>query len=155
MTKELILLKIIMPYTLLVFLAIAITSGIYEIYLERKTDESIIGLVISFVIEDLDVKKMQMSKKAKNLHRSLFGQFRQMMEYKSQKFGKTLIVADRYYPSTQRCSYCGFVKSGEDKITLSGNEKHSTRHNEYICYHCGYKDDRDHNAVLNLLALAK
>lgn len=50
MTKELILLKIIMPYTLFVFLAIAITSGIYEIYLERKTDESIIGLVISFVI---------------------------------------------------------------------------------------------------------
>ena len=109
----------------------------------------------TIVIEDLDVKKMQMSKKAKNLHRSLFGQFRQMMEYKSQKFGKTLIVADRYYPSTQRCSSCGFVKSGEDKITLSGNEKHGTRHDEYICYHCGYKDDRDHNAVLNLLALAK
>lgn len=107
------------------------------------------------VIEDLDVKKMQMSKKAKNLHRSLFGKFRQMMEYKSQKFGKTLIVADRYYPSTQRCSSCGAVKSGEDKITLSGNQKHGTRHNEYICYHCGYKDDRDHNAVLNLLALAK
>ena len=107
------------------------------------------------VIEDLDVKKMQMSKRAKNLHRSLFGKFRQMMEYKSQKFGKTLIVADRYYPSTQRCSSCGFVKSGEDRITLSGNEKYGTRHNEYICYHCGYKDDRDHNAVLNLLALAK
>lgn len=48
--KELILMKIIMPYTLLVFLAIAITSGIYEIYLERKTDDSIIGLVISFII---------------------------------------------------------------------------------------------------------
>lgn len=50
MAQELILLKIIMPYTLLVFLAIAITSGIYEIYLERRTDESIIGLVISFII---------------------------------------------------------------------------------------------------------
>lgn len=50
MTRELILLKIIMPYTLLVFLAIAITSGIYEIYLERKTDDSIIGLMISFII---------------------------------------------------------------------------------------------------------
>lgn len=50
MAQELILLKIIMPYTLLVFLSIAITSGIYEIYLERKTDESIIGLVISFII---------------------------------------------------------------------------------------------------------
>ena len=107
------------------------------------------------VIEDLDVKKMQMSKRAKNLHRSLFGQFRQMMEYKSQKFGKTLIIADRFYPSTQRCSSCGFVKTGEDKITLSGNPKHGTCHNEYICYYCGYEDDRDHNAVLNLLALAE
>lgn len=108
----------------------------------------------TIVIEDLDVKKMQMSKKAKNLHRSLFGKFRQMMEYKAQKFGKTLIIADRYYPSTQRCSACGFIKTREDKITLSGNQKHGTRHNEYICYNCGYKDDRDHNAVLNLLALA-
>lgn len=107
------------------------------------------------VIEDLDVKKMQMSKRAKNLHRSLFGQFRQMMEYKSQKFGKTLAIADRFYPSTQRCSSCGFVKTGDDKITLSGNLKHGTRHNEYICYHCGYKDNRDHNAVLNLLALVE
>lgn len=50
MSQELILLKIVMPYTLLVFLAIAITSGIYELYLERKADESIIGLVISFII---------------------------------------------------------------------------------------------------------
>ena len=109
----------------------------------------------TIVIEDLDVKKMQMSKRAKNLHRSLFGRFRQMMEYKSQKFGKTLIIADRFYPSTQRCSSCGFVKTGDDKITLSGNLKHGTRHNEYVCYHCGYEDDRDHNAVLNLLALAE
>ena len=107
------------------------------------------------VIEDLNVKQMQMSKRAKNLHRSLFGKFRQMMEYKSEKFGKTLIIADRFYPSTQRCSTCGFVKTGDDKITLCGNQKHGTRHNEYICYRCGYKGDRDHNAVLNLLALAK
>lgn len=50
MTTELILLKILMPYTLLVFLASAITVGIYEIYLERKTDDSIIGLMISFIV---------------------------------------------------------------------------------------------------------
>lgn len=109
----------------------------------------------TIVIEDLDVKKMQMSKRAKNLHRSLFGQFRQMMEYKAQKFEKTLIIADRFYPSTQRCSSCGFIKTGDDKIALSGNQKHGTRHNEYICYQCGYEDDRDHNAVFNLLALAE
>ena len=107
------------------------------------------------VIEDLNVKGMQMKKKAKNLHRSLFGRFRQFMEYKAEKFGKTLIIADRFYPSTQRCSNCGHIKTGDEKITLSGNQKYGTKHNEYICYECGYEDDRDHNAVLNLLALAK
>lgn len=107
------------------------------------------------VIEDLNVKGMQMKKKAKNLHRSLFGRFRQFMEYKAEKFGKTLILADRFYPSTQRCSHCGHVKTGDEKITLSGNAKHGTKHHEYVCYECGYEDDRDHNAVLNLLAYAK
>ena len=105
------------------------------------------------VIENLSVKKMQMSKKAKNLHRSLFGRFRQFMEYKAIKFDKELIVADKYYPSTQRCSCCGHIKIDEDKITLQGNKKHGTNHSEYECYECGYKDNRDHNAVLNLLAL--
>ena len=106
------------------------------------------------VIENLDVKAMQMQKKAKNLHRSLFGRFRQFMEYKAIKFGKELIMADRYYPSTQKCSNCGHVKRGDDKIALSGNKKHGTKHNEYVCYECGFEADRDKNAVLNLLALA-
>ena len=107
------------------------------------------------VIEDLDVQAMQMQKKAKNLHRSLFGRFRLYMEYKADKLGKTLILADRYYPSTQRCSNCGHVKTGDDKIGLSGNKKHGTRHNEYVCYECGFEADRDWNAVMNLLALIK
>ena len=106
------------------------------------------------VIEDLDVKRMQMSHVAsKGLHRSLFGYFRQVLTYKCDWYGNTLIVADRFYPSTQRCSACGFVKTGDDKITLTGNAKHGTKHNEYICYECGYRDDRDRNAVKNLLAL--
>lgn len=107
------------------------------------------------VIEDLDIQAMQMQKKAKNLHRSLFGRFRLYMEYKAIKFDKTLILADQYYPSTQRCSQCEHVKTGDEKITLSGNKKHGTKHNEYICYECGFEADRDKNAVLNLLALAK
>ena len=107
------------------------------------------------VIEGLDVKRMQMSHVAsKGLHRSLFGYFRQVLTYKCDWYGNTLIVADRFYPSTQRCSACGFVKTGDDKITLTGNAKHGTKHNEYICYECGYRDDRDRNAVKNLLALA-
>ena len=106
-------------------------------------------------IEDLDVKRMQMSHIAsKGLHRSLFGYFRQVLTYKCDWYGNALIVADRFYPSTQRCSACGFVKTGDDKITLTGNAKHGTKHNEYICYECGYCDDRDRNAVKNLLTLA-
>ena len=106
------------------------------------------------VIEDLDVQAMQMQKKAKNLHRSLFGRFRLYMEYKAIKFDKILILADQYYPSTQRCSNCGHVKTGDEKIGLDGNKKHGTKHNEYVCYSCGFVADRDQNAVLNLLALA-
>ena len=39
------------------------------------------------------------------------------------------------------------------KISLDGNQKHKTKHNEYICYECGAIMDRDENAVANLLAL--
>lgn len=108
------------------------------------------------VIEDLAVKKMQMSHVAsKGLQRSLFGYFRQVLTYKCSWYGRNLILADRFYPSTQRCSQCGHIKTGDDKITLNGNQKHHTKHNEYVCYECGAVMDRDQNAVQNLLALAK
>ena len=97
--------------------------------------------------------RMQMFKKAKGLHRSLFGRFRLFMEYKAEKFERELVIADKYYPSTQRCSSCGHIKTDDEKITLAGNQKHGTRHDEYHCYQCGYQGDRDYNAVLNLLAL--
>lgn len=108
------------------------------------------------VIEDLDVKKMQMTHVAsKGLQRSLFGYFRQILTYKCNWYGKQLVLADKYYPSTQRCSDCGYIKTGGEKISLDGNQKHHTKHNEYICYKCGAVMDRDQNAVLNLLALVK
>ena len=75
------------------------------------------------------------------------------MEYKAIKFDKTLILADQFYPSTQRCSHCDHVKTDDNKIELDDNKKHGTKHNEYICYSCGFVTDRDQNAVLNLLAL--
>lgn len=108
------------------------------------------------IIEDLAVKQMMMTHVAsKGMQRSLFGKFRQILTYKCDWYGKELILADKTYPSTQKCAQCGYVKKGDEKITLQGNKKHGTRHNEYICYECGYKNDRDENAVLNLLALAK
>lgn len=106
----------------------------------------------NIVIEDLDVKHMQMSHVAsKGLQRAQFGYFRQCLAYKCEWYGKKLVIADRFYPSTQRCSECGNIKQGEDKITLQGNNKHHTKHNEYVCYNCGSVLDRDENAVQNLL----
>ena len=108
------------------------------------------------VIEDLAVKEMMMTHVAsKGMQRSLFSKFRQILTYKCDWYSKELILADKTYPSTQRCAECGYVKKGDEKITLQGNKKHGTKHNEYICYQCGYSNDRDENAVLNLLALAK
>lgn len=106
------------------------------------------------VIEDLNVKKMQMTHVAsKGLQRSLFGYFRQVLTYKAEWYGKEIVLANQFYPSTQRCSECGHIKTGEDKVGLNGNHKHGTKHNEYICYECGAIMDRDENAVANLLAL--
>ena len=44
------------------------------------------------------------------------------MGYKAEKLGKKLILAGRFYPSTQHGSNCGHVKTGDEKITLSENQ---------------------------------
>lgn len=121
----------------------------------HKFTSKLIDNYDTIVIEDLNVKAMQMSHVAsKGLQRSSFDKFKQYMIYKCDWYGKELILADQFYPSTQRCSKCGYVKQGDEKITLQGNVKHHTKHNEYICYQCGNCMDRDENAVQNLLALA-
>ena len=122
----------------------------------QKFTTKLVNNYDQIVIEDLAVKEMTMMHvAAKGMQRSLFSKFRRILTYKCDWYGKELILADKTYPSTQRCAQCGYVKKGEEKITLQGNKKHGTKHNEYVCYECGYKNDRDENAVLNLLALAK
>ena len=122
----------------------------------QKFTTKLVNNYDQIVIEDLAVKEMMMTHVAsKGMQRSLFSKFRRILTYKCDWYDKELILADKTYPSTQRCAACGYVKKGEEKITLQGNKKHGTKHNEYVCYECGYKNDRDENAVLNLLALAK
>lgn len=122
----------------------------------QKFTAKLINNYDQIVIEDLAVKEMMMTHVAsKGMQRSLFSKFRQILTYKCDWYGRELILADKTYPSTQRCAQCGYVKKGDEKITLHGNKKHGTKHNEYVCYECGYNNDRDENAVLNLLALAK
>ena len=122
----------------------------------QKFTTKLVNNYDQIVIEDLAVKEMMMTHVAsKGMQRSLFSKFRRILTYKCDWYGKELILANKTYPSTQRCAACGYGKKGEEKITLQGNKKHGTKHNEYVCYECGYKNDRDENAVLNLLALAK
>lgn len=115
----------------------------------------------AIVIEDLDVKHMLMSHVAsKGMQKSMFGKFRQILTYKCDWYDRKLIIANKRYPSTQRCAVCGTVKKGDERITLRGNKKHHTKHNEFICYNpaCpnyNQKVDRDENAMLNLTLLVK
>lgn len=88
------------------------------------------------VVEDLNIQGMVRNRK---LSRALvdvsLGMFRPMIAYKAEK----VIVADRWYPSTKRCSACGNVR---EKMTLSDRM--------YVCDCCGHTQDRDENAAVNL-----
>nr|WP_245328740.1 transposase [Lactobacillus colini] len=110
----------------------------------------------AITIEDLNVKKMLMSHVAsKGMHRAMAGYFRRTLEYKCQEYGRRLIIADKLFPSTQMCPKCGLIKTGDEKISLSGNKKHKTAHNEFICYGCGYKADRDEKVAPVLMRYSK
>ena len=104
----------------------------------------------SVTIEDLDINGMKMNKRlCKSLHRALFGRFKQKIETKFNQINIDFIKADKFYPSTQRCSSCGHIKTGDEKLGLSG-DKYGNAHNEYKCYSCGEILERDDNAVENL-----
>ena len=105
-------------------------------------------------IEDLNVRSMTMSKHmGKNLHRSLFGRLSTVFSYKCQWNNRKLVLVDRYYPSTQICSECGYRKTNKSyggKQTLSGDSIYR-QHQVYRCYECGAILDRDENAVKNII----
>ena len=94
----------------------------------------------TIVIEDLNVAGMM---KNRSLARAAsdvgMGTFRQYLTYKAPIFGCELIVADRWFPSSKRCSRCAKEK---ESLTLSERVYH--------CEYCGLVEDRDRNAALNL-----
>jgi len=65
-------------------------------------------------------------------------EFRRQLEYKGQWYGCEVLLADRFFPSTKRCSQCG----NERSISLAERV--------YSCEHCGQVMDRDLNAAINL-----
>jgi len=97
------------------------------------------------VVEDLAVKNMVRNRSlAKAVSDSGWGTFRRMLEYKTAKAGRTLIVIDRWYPSSKTCSTCGHLLA-----TLSLGTRH------WACPDCGTRHDRDVNAAKNILAAGR
>ena len=90
-------------------------------------------------IEDLNVKGMMKNKHlSKAVAQQKFYEFRTKLTNKCHALGIELRIVDRFYPSSKLCHSCGSIKKDlklKDRI--------------YKC-ECGYVEDRDYNASLNL-----
>ena len=91
-------------------------------------------------MEDLNVAGMRKNKHlAHSLQESSISTFKQMLISKAESHGIEVILADRFYPSSQICSHCG-----SRKVDLKLSER------VYRCPACGLEIDRDLNASINL-----
>ena len=106
----------------------------------NKTISNIINQKPKFItIEDLNVKGMMKNKHlSKAVTNQKFYEFRSKLTNKCNVLGIELRIVDRFYPSSKLCHLCGSIKKDlklKDRI--------------YKC-NCGYIEDRDYNASLNL-----
>ena len=108
-------------------------------------------------VETLAVKNMSRSakgttekpgkkvKQKSGLNKSIldasWSEFIRQLEYKAAWYGREIIGIDRWYPSSKRCSACGFVLKDLPLKTRS-----------WSCPECGAHHDRDINAARNILA---
>jgi putative transposase len=96
----------------------------------------------AIVIENLNVAGMLRNHSlARAISGAAWSEFRSMLEYKCNWYGRELVVIDRWYPSSKMCSSC----------------KHVTRSlplrvREWTCPNCGVTHDRDVNAAKNIRA---
>ncbi|MFI5718638.1 RNA-guided endonuclease InsQ/TnpB family protein [Nocardia sp. NPDC051750] len=95
------------------------------------------------VIEDLQVAGMLRNPRlARAIGDAGWADFARLLRYKQQWRNGTVATADRWYPSSKRCSGCGAVNT---QLTLADRV--------FTCG-CGYHADRDLNAAVNLAAWA-
>ena len=106
----------------------------------NKTIAEIVKTKPSFItIEDLNVKGMMKNRHlSKAVASQKFYEFRTKLQAKCNENGIELRVVDRWYPSSKTCHCCGTVKKD---LKLSDRM--------FKCS-CGYVEDRDFNAALNL-----
>ena len=116
-------------------------ANIRKDYLNQTTSEIVNRKPRFICIEDLNVSGMIKNRHlSKAVQNQGFFEFRKQLEYKCNDRGIQLIVADRSYPSSKRCSCCGKIKKD---LRLSDRT--------YKC-ECGNVIDRDFQASLNLKA---
>ena len=94
------------------------------------------------VIEDLNVSGMVRNRHlARAISDCGWGEFRRQLAYKCERYGRNLVVVDRWYPSSKTCSACGHLLAG---LSLGMRQ--------WTCPSCGARHDRDLNAATNILA---
>jgi len=92
-------------------------------------------------IEDLNVKGMVKNHHiAKSITNANMGEMRRQLTYKCDWYGKNLSVIDRFYPSSQICSNCGY----------QNKELKNLKIRMWKCPQCGIEHDRDINAAINI-----
>ena len=97
----------------------------------------------TIVIEDLNVQNMKETDNSirnKRVNDVSWSEFRRQLTYKSQWYGKKLVVVDQYYPSSQICHICGH-RDG----------KKSEKIRSWVCQNCNSELDRDINAAIIIL----
>ena len=91
-------------------------------------------------LEDLNIKAMTKTwgRKIQSLG---FSYFVKILLYEATKFGTRIIFIDRFYPSSQICSECGYKNEAVKDLRVR----------EWDCPSCGTHHDRDRNAAKNIL----
>ena len=91
-------------------------------------------------LEDLNVSGLVKNRKlARAISLQGWRQFRVLCEAKSQKLSREFVVINRWEPTSQVCSCCGYRWGKLDLCVRS-----------VVCINCGTEHDRDENAARNI-----